>query len=77
MKIKLENWKVEKDHPLAIEYRCINKHVFYMLVPMGAWPLPVHCEDCHQWMFPLGSVGLPEEEKQEVFDSWYNSKLYK
>ena len=60
---------VDKDHPLAIEYRCNNTHVTYVLVPWGAWPLPITCS-CGEAMFPIGSPYLPEKDKLESLHGW-------
>lgn len=60
---------VDRDHPLAVEYRCHEGHIEYILVPWGAWPLPYPCK-CGKVMYPLGSVNLPEKEKSKIFVEW-------
>jgi hypothetical protein len=61
--------QVDKEHPLAIEYRCIDKHIQYHLVPYCAWPLPIACS-CGKVLYPVGEPSLSEIEKQEALEKW-------
>jgi hypothetical protein len=73
MKISLDRYRVDKYHDLAFEYRCKSGHIEYILIPLDAWAMPFDCE-CGETMFPIGGVGLSEEDKQKTLLSWLSMK---